>query len=175
MIPQNSTILCGMPPILVVLAMKVLIALHEVTSHLIWPFKEWFILDFLQHLVYWFSEHCVYHLSISRPWLPSKVSLRPVIVVSVWPEIHPLLRDNLSLPLPLLLVFLDPFILINPVNELAHTSSRFPNQRLPQTMLGRLANLESPDGYIIKVTIYLMKHFPVSVWVCFQGLPFMHG
>ena len=85
------------------------------------------------------------------------------MVVLVRPEIPHLLRDNFTFPFALLLVLLDPFILINPVNELAHTSSRFPNQRLPQTMLGRLANLESPDGYIIKVTIYLMKHFPVSV------------
>ena len=137
MIPQSSRILCGMSSVLVVLAVKALIALHRVASHLIWSFKEWLILDFLQNLVYWFSKHRVNHLSIGRPQLPSKVSPRPVIVVSVRPKIPPLLRDNLSLPLSLLLVFLDPHILINLVHKLTYIACRFPSQRLPQTMLGR--------------------------------------
>ena len=137
MIPKSSRILCGMSSVLVVLAVKALITLHKVASHLIWSFKEWLILDFLQNLVHWFSEHRVNHLSIGRPQLPSKVSPRPVIVVSVRPEIPPLLRDNLSLPLPLLLVFLDPLILINPIHKLTYIGCRFPSQRLPQTMLGR--------------------------------------
>ena len=114
-----------------VLAMKALIALHWVTSHLIWPFKEWLILYFLQDLVYWFSEYLVNHLSSDRPWLPNKVSPRPVIVVSVWPEISHLLRDNLSLPFPMLLVLLDSLILVNSIHKLTYTVSRFPSQRLP--------------------------------------------
>ena len=40
MIPQSSTILCGVSLVLVVLAIKALIASHGVSSHLIWPFKE---------------------------------------------------------------------------------------------------------------------------------------
>lgn len=47
------------------------------------------------------------------------------------------MRDNLNLPLPLLLVLLYPFILINPVHELAHTSYRLPGQQLPQIMHDR--------------------------------------
>ena len=126
-----------MPSVLVVLAIKTLIALQGVTSHLIWPFKKWLVFYFLQDLVFWFSEHRVNHLSSGRPRFPSKVSLRPVIIVSVRPEIPSLLRDNLSLPLPLLLVFIDPLILINSVHELTYIVSWFPNQRLPQTMLDR--------------------------------------
>jgi len=87
--------------------------------------------------MYWFLEHRVNHLSSGRPRLPSKVSPGPVIAVSVQPEIPHLLRDNLSLPFPLLLVFLDPLILINSVHELTYIVSRFLNQRFPQTMLGR--------------------------------------
>ena len=98
MIPQSSTILHGVPSILMVLAMKALIVFYGVTSHLIWPFKEWLILDFLQDLVYWFSEHRVNHLRSGRSQLPSKVSLGPIIVISVQLEILPLLRDNLNLP-----------------------------------------------------------------------------
>ena len=52
MIPQSSTILCGVSSILVVLEMKALIAPHGVSSHLIWLFKERLILDLFQNLVY---------------------------------------------------------------------------------------------------------------------------
>ena len=137
MTPQSSTVFCGVPSVLVVLAMKALITLHGVTSHLIWPLKELLVLNFLQNSVYLFSEHRVNHLSSGRPRLPSKVSPGPVIVVAIRPEILHLLRDNLSLPLPLLLVFLDPLILINSVHKLMYTASKFPNQKLPQTMLGK--------------------------------------
>ena len=41
-------------------------------------------------------------------------------------------------------------------------------------MLGRQADLESPYSYIIKVSIYLIKHFPVPIRVRFQGLPLPH-
>ena len=60
--------------------------------------------------MHWLSEHRVDHLSSNRSRLPSKISTGPNIVVPVQPEISQILRDNLSLPLPLLLVFLDPFI-----------------------------------------------------------------
>ena len=87
--------------------------------------------------MHWLSEHRADHLSSSRSRLPSKISTRPIIVVPIQLEIPHLLRDNLSLPLPLLLVLLYPFILINPVHELAHTSYRLPGQQLPQIMHGR--------------------------------------
>ena len=131
MIPQSSIIICDVPSVLVVLAVKALIAFRGVATHVIWPFKEQLVLDLLQNLMYWFSEHRINHLSISGPRLPSIVSPGLIIVVSVRPEILPLLKDNLSLPLPLLLVFLDLIILINSVHKLAYTDSRFPSQRLP--------------------------------------------
>ena len=87
--------------------------------------------------MYWFLEQRVNHLSSGRPRLPNNVSPRPVIVVSIQPEIPHLLRDNLNLPLPFLLVFLNPLILINLVHELMYIVNRFPSQRLLQTMLGR--------------------------------------
>ena len=42
-------------------------------------------------------------------------------------------------------------------------------------MLSWEAILESTDGDVIKVTIYLIVHLLVSVRVRFQGLPFSHG
>ena len=137
MILKSSTILYGVPSVLVVLIMKALIVSHEVSSHLIWPLKEWLILNVLKNLVHWFLEHHVNHLSIGGSRLPNIISPRPIIIVLVWLEIPPLLRDNLSFPLPLLLVFLNPLIFINLVHELAYTDSRFPSQRFPQAMLGR--------------------------------------
>ena len=75
--------------------------------------------------MHWLSEYHVDHLSSSRSRLPSKISAGPIIIVPVRLEIPSILRDNLSIPLPLLLVFLDPFILVNTIHELTHTLYRF--------------------------------------------------
>ena len=116
--------------VLVVLEIKALIAPYGVSCHLIWPFEEWLILDFLQNLVHRFSEYHINYLSIGRPYLPSKISPRSVVIVPIRPEIPLLLRDNLRLAFPLLLVFLNPLILINLVHELAHIGDRLSHQRL---------------------------------------------
>ena len=131
MIPQILVVLGDVSLVLVVVAIKVLITPYEISCHLIWPFKEWLILNLFQYLVHWLSEHNINRMSVGRPWLPSKVSPRSVIIVSIRPEIPPLLRDNLSLSFPLLLVFLNPFVLINPVPKLAHIGNRFASQRFP--------------------------------------------
>ena len=163
MTPQSSTIFYGVPSLLVVLAIKALLALHRVSSYLIWPFKVWLILNSFQDLMHWFPEHRANHLSSNRPRLLSKVFSGQNIVVSVRPEIPHILKDNLSFPFPLLLVFLDPLILINTVHELMYTPYRLFGQRLSQIMLGKLADLESPYHHVIKVPIYLIEHLPVSV------------
>ena len=80
--------------------------------------------------MHWFPKHRANHLSSSRPRLPNKVSSRPIIVVSVIPEIPHILRDNLCLPFRLLLVLLEPLILVNTVHELTHTPYRLFGQRL---------------------------------------------
>ena len=123
MIPQISIVL-------VVLVIKTLIVPQGVSCHLVWSFEEWLILNLLKDLMHRFSKHRINHLGTSRPRLPSKVPSRLVVIVLVQPEIHSLLRDNLSLTFPLLLVFLNPLILINPVHELAHTSDRLSHQIL---------------------------------------------
>ena len=126
-----------MSSFLVVLAIKTLVAPHGVSSYLVWPFKVWLILDLLQDLMYWFSKHYVNHLRSCRPRLPSKIPSGSIIVVSVQLEVPPLMKDNLSLSLPLLLVFLDPFVFTNLVHELVYIGGRFSSQRLPQTVLDR--------------------------------------
>ena len=70
-------------------------------------------------------------------WCPSGtrlfrvISPQPIIVDNaVRPEIPPLLRDNLSFSLPRLLVFLNPFVLVNSVHELAHAGDWLPSEGL---------------------------------------------
>ena len=58
-VPKVPTIFCSMSVVLVVLTIQTLIALHGVSIHLIRPLEEWLILDFLQNLMYWFSEYVV--------------------------------------------------------------------------------------------------------------------
>ena len=131
MVPQIFTILRSVSLVLMVLAIKALVTPHGVSNHHVWVFEERLILNLLQNLMHRFSENRINHLSISRPWLPSKVSLRPVVViVPVRPKIPHLLRDNLSFSFPLLLVFLNPLVLINLVHELVHTGDRLASQRL---------------------------------------------
>ena len=53
---------------------------------------------------------------ICKARLSGEISLELVIIVAFRPEIPPLLRDNLALPLILQLVFLNPLILVNPIH-----------------------------------------------------------
>ena len=51
-VSEVPAILYGMSVVLVVLAIKVLIALRGLSGHLIQPPKVWLVLDFLQHLMH---------------------------------------------------------------------------------------------------------------------------
>ena len=103
-----------------ILAIEVQIVSHGVPHHLIWPFEEWLILNLFQNLMHRFPKHRVNRLSTCGCWLLSKVPPGSIIVVPIRLEIPPLLRDNLSLACPLLLVFLNPLILVNLIHELVH-------------------------------------------------------
>ena len=98
-VPEVPAILHGMSVVLVVLAIKVLIALCGLSRYLILPLKVWLILDFFQHPMYWFSKYSIDSLCVGYFILPYEISPRTVAVVSVRPEIPPLLRDNLLLSL----------------------------------------------------------------------------
>ena len=130
MVPQCSAVLCGMSPLLVVLAMKALVVPQRISTHFVRPFEVWLVFYLLQNLMHRFSKHNVNHLRSCRLRLPSKILSGSVIVVTVRPEIPHLLRDNLAFSLALLLVLFNPFILVNPIHELAYTGNRYPSQRL---------------------------------------------
>ena len=142
-----------MSVVLVVLAIKVLVAPCGFPRHLIRPFKVWFVLDFLQHRMYWFSEHSTDSLRVGCSGVPYEISHRVVAVVSIQPKIPPLLRDNLLLSLTLQLVFLFSFILVDSIHQLAHTGGKLTSQRLPQAVLDWETVFEGVDGNIIKVAV----------------------
>ena len=75
--------------------------------------------------MHWISEYSIDCQRVGRSGLPCKVSPRSVVVIkSVRPEVPPLLRDNLCFTFTQLLVFFNPFILVDLVYELAQTSDR---------------------------------------------------
>ena len=113
-----------MSVVLVVLAIKVLVSLCELSHHLIRPSKVWFALDFFQYLMHGFSEYSPDVLRVSCLRLPCEISPQVTVGVSVRPEIHPFLRDNLLLSLALHLVFFYSLVLIDPIHQLAHAGGR---------------------------------------------------
>ena len=130
-IPKVPAVLCGMHVVLVVLVIKVLIAPRGLSCHLIRPLKVWLVLDSLQHSVYWFSEYSIDSLCAGYSGLPYEISPQAVAVISVRPEIPPLLRNNLLFSFTLQLVFLYSFILIDLIHQLVNTGDRLASQRLP--------------------------------------------
>ena len=99
-----------------VLAIKTLIALYGVSSHLIRPFEIWFILYLIKDLVYRLPEHCVNYLGNSMPSMYSKISFGLIIIISLRLKVSSVRGDYLRLPLPLLLILFNTFILINSIH-----------------------------------------------------------
>ena len=155
--------------------MKTLITLHRVSFHLIWSFKVWLILYPFQDLVHRLPKHRDGYLGSGRPSMSRKISPEAIIVMPFRPKISLVLGNYLRLPLSLLLIIFNQFILINSIHELTYTSGRLPCQRLPQIVLSRQAELECPYCYIVKISIYHIKHLPIPIRVCLQGLSLSHG
>ena len=91
MVPQVSTILGSVPMVLMIMAIEALITPHRISCHLVWPFEEWLAFNLLQNLLYWFSEHSIHRLGVSRSWLPNKIFPRSVVMGLVRLEIPHLL------------------------------------------------------------------------------------
>ena len=67
MVPQIPAILRSVSLVLMVLAIKVLVAPCGVSSHLVQPFEKWLVLDLFQNLTHQFLEHGIDHLGVGRP------------------------------------------------------------------------------------------------------------
>ena len=115
-------------------------------------------------------EHYTNNLRTRMPNMSSKIPTRFVVIISLRPKISSDKRSNLCLPLPLLLILLDLFVLVNPIHKLAHASRRFHCQVLSQIMLGREANLKRSYCHVFKISIYLIERFPLPIRVSLQGL-----
>ena len=63
--------------------MEALVAPQGILSHFVWPFEVWLVLDLLQDLMHWLSEHNVNHMRSHRSRLSNKISSGSVIIVSV--------------------------------------------------------------------------------------------
>jgi len=66
-VPQIPTVFCSVPLVLMVFAIKALVAPHRVSSHLVRPFEERLIFNLLQNLMHRFSEYCINYLGVSKP------------------------------------------------------------------------------------------------------------
>ena len=53
-----------MTMILMILAIEVSVSLFRISHHLVGPFKEGFVLDFVQYLMHWLSEYSPDHLVV---------------------------------------------------------------------------------------------------------------
>ena len=92
-----------------------------------------------------------------------QISSRAAIVVSVQPEIHPLLRDNLLLSFPLQLVLFHPFVFVNSVHKLSYTGDWLASQGFPQAVLGWEAAFKSADSDVVKVAVHLIVYLLIFV------------
>ena len=115
--------------------------------------------------MYRFSEYSIDSLRVGCSRLPYEISPQAAAIISVRPEIPPLLRDNLLFSLTLQLVFLYSFILIDPIHQLVHTSSRLASQKLLQAMLDWETIFKGADGDIVKIVIHFIIHLSISVRV----------
>ena len=144
--------------------------------HFIWPFEVCFNLYLLKNLMHKLLEYCVDHLGNRKPSMSSKISPRSIVIIPLKPKVSLVRRSHfcLPLPLPLLLIILNPFMFINPIHELTHALHWFLCQGLPQFMLSRKANLKRPYCRVFKISIYLIKRLPIPIRVSFQFLTLSH-
>ena len=116
-----------------------------------------------------FRSHA-YPLRSSRPKLPNKVPSGPAIIIFVQLEIPHVLRDNLGLSLPLLLVFLNSLVFIDTIHKPTHTPDRLLSQDFlkscsaskPTLKVLMATSLKSPS-ISLNISKYLFKYvFRVS-------------
>ena len=125
MVPQIPTFFCGMSLVLMVLTIEARVSPRKASDHLVRPFKEWFIFYPFENSMHRFSKYSINHVGIGRSCRSDIIFPRSNGIESVRPKIPPLLRDNFRFTFSLLLIFLNLFIFINPVHNLAHTGNKF--------------------------------------------------
>ena len=163
-----------MPFFLKIMAIKALVPPRQVPTHLIGPFEVQLIFYLLQYLINWLFEQRINYLSPQRWRLVREVFTGTIFLISTSPRI-PFLWKDLSLALPLGLIFLYPLILTNTIHKLAHTKGRLYYQWLLQLMVLWEPHFKCSNCYILKISIYFIVCFPVSIWVDPKSLILPHG
>src|SRR6266568_1824230 len=116
--------------VLMVMAIQTRVAFCRLSRHPVRPFEKWLVLYLLQNLLNRFPKYRINNLGVRRGRLANKVPPWSVVIITIRPEIPPLLRDHLGLSFPLKLILLYPFVLFYSVHQLAHTGDRFTPSRI---------------------------------------------
>ena len=120
-----------MPMVLMIVAVQVLVTFGRVSSHLSRPPEIGLIPYFLQYLSHWLPEYGIHCLQVALPSLSRKISPRLTRVVPFRPEIICFGGGNLFLSPPLQLIFLYPFVLVDPIHQLMDVSNWFSGEGFP--------------------------------------------
>ena len=117
--------------VLMIVVVQVLVTFGRVSSHLSRPPEIGLISYFLQYLLYGLSEYGIHCLRVILPSLSRKISPRLTMIVPFRPEIICFGVDNLLLPPPLQLIFLHPFVLVDPIHQLMNVGNWFTSEGFP--------------------------------------------
>ena len=120
-----------MPMVLMIVAVQVLVTFGRVSSYLPWPSKIGLVPYFLQHLLYWLPEYGIHCLRVALSSLSRKISSRLAKVIPFRPKIIGLGGDGLLLSPSLQLIFLHPFVLVDPIHQLMNVGNWFTSEGFP--------------------------------------------
>ena len=120
-----------MPMVLVIVVVQVLVTFGRVSSHLSWPSEIGLVPYFLQHLLYWLPEHGIHRLCVTLSSLSRKISSRLVMVISFRHKIICFGGNDLLLSPSLQLIFLHPFVLVDPIHQLMIVGNWFTSEGFP--------------------------------------------
>ena len=114
--------------VLMIVAVQVLVTFGRVSNHLSWPSEIGFVPYFLQHLLHWLPEHGIHRLHIILSSQSRKISPWLVMVIPFRPKIICFGRSDLLLSPSLQLIFLHPFVLVDPIHQLMNVGNWFTSE-----------------------------------------------
>ena len=117
--------------VLMIVTVQVLVTFRRVSSHLPRPSEIGLVPYFLQYLLYWLPEYGIHCLRVALSSLSRKISPRLIGVIPFRLEIIRFGGNNLLLSLSLQLIFLYPFVLVDPIHQLMNVGNWFSNEGFP--------------------------------------------
>ena len=117
--------------VLMIVAVHVLVTFGRVSSHLSWPSEIGLVPYFLQHLLYWLPEYGIHCLRLLCLTCREKSLLGWLGLYRSDLKSFALGGDDLLLSPSLQLIFLHPFVLIDPIHQLMDVSNWFTSEGFP--------------------------------------------